>query len=1004
MSYGFKYLSLNIFLKMFKVDRMNSLKAKKIAAVVAGAALLGVGLAFAGPVTFQNVPIISNSGQPVVQIVVGATAQPSDGVAAANIAAAIGNLAFTSVPVTASVSATQAQSVLHVAVNNPHYALSNAQVWLNESGVVGGGTSTSYPFYALIGSVLNRAILQSSLINTKNLTTSTTYGYPVGTSLQSSTPISPYSAVSSVPSQTVSGATNGGGVQFSAFRKSSVDNVLRIDSSELPALLSNSGSYGENEYLWLTGFPVYDQASGYKTFALVGAGGAYQVTFNKPIPQYTGSGSNLNNAQISLLGQTWTILNYSHSGVNNVGSTAVAFGGSLQLAQSLGNMTTVYVGHNLTSGPFTVQLQDLGQANANSLYPAIIQVYYNGAATNQSVIIPGSKAQQFNVSGHNLYVKVNNTAAGLYGYQKWAKMQLYSNVFNLTSGHVWNSSYDNGWEAEIAWTNSTSSSGTLPNAVAQIIAYNVSPTTLVSGQSLNFITKPAEYKLTFVGDTLGSNFDAVQASTTYTSNVQYQNAGNIGSNLTEPADELVVTSQIPDAFSYGSQSSNKVVYDLTPYQLSGSAGSNTYATNETFLNYKVAGSAEGNLINTNDPLTITVKGANRAGQSATGGNATVISTAIGTTVANVPLTPTSGLYNVTSIGLSEAIPGLTVYVTANQPYGVAGNVLLATLSPVSTPQVLYSQSGKAYYLTASANVLYNQQNGQTTSSFNLVSEGDPTTPSGKAAQYFSYTMNEIAVPGQSNTDSLGFGIVNSTAGNPAVPSNLFQINYSIGSGFNVGNSNNMTYTPSGFTYNTPLTTGTNAGFRTERGSKVASITPTALTVDIAKAVDTLEFATSVAGSNSSITKSFKTYGPYGIGQATNLANVSIENVNATIALSGTSTYNITGISNIVATPSITSADTPVLLSNLVTNPLVVLANSTALSSGSSLILVGSGYVNALSGALQSEYNVTIDSPSSPVIAQAYGTGKVLVAGYTAAQTTQAANNFIQALYQAASSS
>ena len=135
---------------------MKSINAKKIAAV-AGAALLGVGLAFAGPVTFQNVPIISNSGQPVVQVVVGSHAQPSDGVAAANIAAAIGNLAYTSVPVTASVNQTEAAKVLHV-VGSPSYTLSDQQVWLNESGAISSSTGGTYVFSALIGSVLNQGV------------------------------------------------------------------------------------------------------------------------------------------------------------------------------------------------------------------------------------------------------------------------------------------------------------------------------------------------------------------------------------------------------------------------------------------------------------------------------------------------------------------------------------------------------------------------------------------------------------------------------------------------------------------------------------------------------------------------------------------------------------------------------------------------------------------------------------------------------------------------------
>ncbi len=81
---------------------MKSLYAKRIAAV---AASLLVGLASAGQgVTYGNIPIISTTGQPVVQIVVGSTAQPSDGVVAANIAAVIGSLAHTTQNVTASIS------------------------------------------------------------------------------------------------------------------------------------------------------------------------------------------------------------------------------------------------------------------------------------------------------------------------------------------------------------------------------------------------------------------------------------------------------------------------------------------------------------------------------------------------------------------------------------------------------------------------------------------------------------------------------------------------------------------------------------------------------------------------------------------------------------------------------------------------------------------------------------------------------------------------------------
>ena len=45
---------------------MKTLNVKKVALVVAGAVLLGSSLAFAGGISYQNVPIVNNAGQPVV--------------------------------------------------------------------------------------------------------------------------------------------------------------------------------------------------------------------------------------------------------------------------------------------------------------------------------------------------------------------------------------------------------------------------------------------------------------------------------------------------------------------------------------------------------------------------------------------------------------------------------------------------------------------------------------------------------------------------------------------------------------------------------------------------------------------------------------------------------------------------------------------------------------------------------------------------------------------------
>jgi hypothetical protein len=243
----------------------------------------------------------------------------------------------------------------------------------------------------------------------------------------------------------------------------------------------------------------------------------------------------------------------------------------------------------------------------------------------------------------------------------------------------------------------------------------------------------------------------------------------------------------------------------------------------------------------------------------------------------------------------------------------------------------------------------------------------------------------------SYADSISVGITNSTAGAGATP--LYYLNATASSSSLSALTNNVTYESSkGSSFNV------GQGFVTERGSEVSSISPTSVTLDLAKSVDMLQFA--VAPASTTITKTSKIYGPFGIGDATNIPNVSVANITAGVKLSSTAKYTITGIDNITATPSIATADEPVLLSNLPTNPLVVLYSQA--NPASNLILIGSGYVNTLSAQLQKAYNITM-TPTTQ-IDQAYGGNRILIAGYYANQTTAAANAFIQQLYAAAASS
>jgi hypothetical protein len=979
---------------------MKSINTKRIAAVVAGAALLGVGLAFAGPVTIGSVQVIGTSGQPLVQIVVGSKAAITDGIAAANIAAAIGNLAYTTTGIYATVNTTNANKVLHVTVSSAGGAsVTNAKVWLNQSGTA--YAAGSYSFTALIGSVLNRGIQIGSPSNTKATQANSNYAYSVTNSITVSPAPSPYYAYGSVPYTTVS-KTNGGGMAFGTFRNGAFDNILQVTNAQLPGLLSNSGPYGETETLWLTGYPVYNQASGVASFQAASVGGAYQVTFNKPIVVSTNTG--VNNAAFSFLGQNWTIIGYTvPGGVANSTSTstkassttAVSGGGSqLEVASSLSPLKTVYVGQNLTGGAYTVQLTDIGQPNSNGISPAAINLYKNGALTNTTSIQSGNTTS-FNVSGTKVFVKVSQTFAGLYAYQKYAKIQLYSNVFTLKDGNQYNKTINQGWNVNLLWTNTTTG-----NAIQlqSIIAYNITPTSLLPGQSFSFMQNPAAWNFEFIGDNLGNNYDPLSFKTSATTSQRFQNyngeqsavttgANGLINNITEPAQYLTLTSGINNAFSYGGQTSSAVQYNLDPYLLFANTVQ-TAAANGVIVQLVDT----GNFINSNNQLTVTIRGSN----GATSENIQpvfVSGSGASNTISNSTL-----FTNITSIQLSSAYPGITVYVSSNTASGASPLGTLGSLK-AQAPAITYQLSGKNYLsLTPGANVIYNQQNGQPTAQFTLSGPALAAGPINTLTQWFTYNVVENNVPGNTaSTDQLGFAIFNSTAGTTANP--LFNLNASVGSsglGGAPGTRNNMTYTPS-----TGSSGQVNApqGFRTERGSSVATISATSLTINYAKTVDLLQFAVSPSSSTPSSSTQHQ-YGPFTVGQAVSIpgvTNVTVSQVTASAALGKNATYQISGISNLTATPSVASATTPVWLTNLTTTPLVVL--DTNANPASSLILIGSGYVNSISKQVEQSQNITV-TPTTQ-ITQAYG-NKIYVAGYTAAQTTAAANKLIQELYAAAS--
>ncbi len=1016
---------------------MRSIKAKRIAAV---AASLLVGLAFASQgVNFGTVPIINNQGQPVVQIVVGSQAKPSDGVVAANIAAVIGSLAHSSQNITAYVSG---RSGISCVVTTPTCTLSNQQVWLGEKGLV--VPAGSYSFSALIGSVLNPGVLSSgNLENTKTIqSTAGSFDYPDSTTSPysiTSTPTatSVYTGISSgiSPSTSVSATNNGGGVTFTRFTNNGFDNILQLTNSQVPGLLSSAGTYQESESLWLAGFPVYNQNTG--QLSVLDTNGAYQITFGKPIQNTTSTGKI--SAQFSLLGSNWTVYNMSVPKMAGVSSSDFIVGGSATFAQSSTPVETVYVGQNISTGPFKVVLSDLSYPNSNGLANAALSIYKNGVLTNVTSAGPASNDNVVvNASGTKLYIDVSQTFPGLYAYQKWAKIQLFSNTFTVKSGQNFNSANGNNWLAALRWTTNQSTpadENSYNGALQGIILYSnqSNQQTLTPGSSMAYITNPAKWNINFVGDSLGApssgnaNYDALQLSTTNGggSAWTYSN-GQTGlvsptvdtfatngllesssatvqqineTTVTEPVNIFQVSSSIPTAFqinsgSYAAPTSNlqTLDYNLNPYTFSASnaidsAGiANVVASGVGGLIFQLNNNGvNGNYVTSSNPLTVYVTGYRQVGSTST------TTYSVSFNGFNTQTLQGDYLTNATNIQLGMALPlpgaNVLVYETANTANGInANSVLLGTLTPSSTPTLLYKVPQYSYYIapTVDTATYTGEQNNV---NFAL---GVSTTPANTVArgQYFTYTIPEITSPSVTTPNAnVIVGLTNSSSVTSTAP--LYWLNETN------GNNNAVEYQSS-----QNVQTKAVQGFRTERGGEVGSVGTSSITYYEPKSVDGLEFLIGAATSNTVNTSTTKLYGPYTVGQATNIANVTIGKVNATCAFSTTS-CNVTGLNNLTAVPSATSAVVGSPL-NTATTPIAVLDSNA--NNSTNLIVIGSGYVNSVA---QSIFNANPSLQSSfgqnSTIVQAFGNNKILVAGYTAQQTVNAGNEFINQLLQDASS-
>jgi len=608
---------------------------------------------------------------------------------------------------------------------------------------------------------------------------------------------------------------------------------------------------------------------------------------------------------------------------------------------------------------------------------------------NQSSVTPGT-IQKFTADGQSIYVYVQSTFPGLYASEKWARVEAFANIFNVTSGRQFGN-YTND-DVELLWTTNSTTSGS-PNELQGIVLYGNSQAdvNLKQGQYLSFPSVDPKWKVYFEGQTLApQSYDNLLITTGEQNFVSYQNlagnSNNYGVNdsvIKEPANLFTVSSSIPNAFSFSGQKSSSVTYNLDSYLMSVNGNSMTpgiLPANANSIEVTVTDKPVPSLVTPNNPLEIQINGYTTSNtQYQTTVTFNYLSGSNSTIIPGVVLNNVTDITAYLSNGEAYPYPGVTVNVYDYN--GISAGNSLATLS-YAGPEIMYQQSGKNYYFLYNPSVISYQQPNQPQMNFTLTA----LTPSGTGRhQYFTYQISEYPIPySTSYTDNIIIGITNATS---LSASPFYELNMTNG-------SENITYvSSSGNQFNVK------PGFTTERGSIIQTIAPTQVSISLAKNVDELMFA--VTSHSQSVSTSYSKYGPYGIGEATNIPNVTIANVTYKINVEPVNTSTSSNsVSSITKTIEYNTT-VPYISTDITTNPLVVFASNANMNKP--LIVIGSGYVNSVAQQIEAQNNFTIGPTENNVTVKAFG-NKILIAGYTANQTVEAGNMFIEDLLTQASSS
>lgn len=508
---------------------MKGVNASRIAALAAGALVLSSSAIAAG-LMYENVELVNPNGQPTAKIVVGSGAAISDGVAAAQIASVIANQAYKSSTLTAAVNGQATCAAGGSASGTGTCEISNEKVTLTIElpGVLGN----AYQFKTLITDTIDKTLANRNNTRSEDNWTAST------TTSDVSTILSPLRAAYS--GAKAANLIRVGGSEFSAF----------ADQTAQDPQASSEYTYKEEQGFWAgsgSNGVIYDSGSSYRQVIAKPNIVAYNIRFlgnDYGIPICTkandsgdGGWSWCNNDSTSqylsgnhrikiwFLGEQWVISAMTNPTAADSSSTTVLNGGSIKLAKEA-KYDIINVGGVIDGGTFKVRLADIAVATGSAnTHPAIVDILdANDAVVGQIQVNPGDTYTFTQSStGQTIKVHVYRTAPGFTLNAKWAEMAIYTDEITLQDAQRYNlaSSGDKNYNVKVSllWKNrdwSSATSSAVADSLREIVLYDEDTfigKKMVAGDSYSFPPAKPAYKLTYNGlDLTDADYTTLQVS------------------------------------------------------------------------------------------------------------------------------------------------------------------------------------------------------------------------------------------------------------------------------------------------------------------------------------------------------------------------------------------------------------------------------------------------------------------------------------------------------------